>query len=170
MSIKTLRTLILGFGWSRGLKLPALPQHRVSKPAASRLQAREPCAPVWKMQRVAFRLPSLEFQKKVKKYLCSPLAFTLLQLFKSEVLALYVIFSSGKQSVELFFFRLPTVLKWMQYFLLHLLESSVAHRRPLISRRALALGRKGATAPTCALQRSQTAWVPKADVGPSIPP
>lgn len=37
----------------------------------------------------------LESQRKGGKYLCSPLAFTLLQLLKSEELALDVIFSSG---------------------------------------------------------------------------
>lgn len=127
---------------------------------------------MWKIHRAAFRLPSLEFQKKGKKYLCSPLAFTLLQPLKSEKLALYVIFSSGKQSVEffLFFFRLSAVLKLMQYFLLHLLESSVAHHEPLMSRAALALERKGEIVPACALQRAQTAWVPQVDMGPSVLP
>lgn len=99
---RTLRTPTLGFGWDRGLNLLSLPQHMVSKPAASRLQAREPCAPVWKMHRAAFRLSSLECQKKGEKYFCSPLAFTLLQLLKSEELVLYVIFSSGKQKCRTF--------------------------------------------------------------------
>lgn len=111
-------------------------------------------------------------RKKGKKYLCSPLAFTLLQLLKSEELSLCVIFSSGKQSVFIrtFFFRFSTVFKLMQSFLLHLPESGVAHRMPYASRTALALGRKGAMAAACALQRAQTAWVLKADVGPSLPP
>lgn len=47
--------------------LPALSQHRVSEPAASHFQAEEPCAPVWKARRVAFRLPSLGSQKKGEK-------------------------------------------------------------------------------------------------------
>lgn len=75
-----------------------------------------------------------------------------------------------RKSVEkcrtFFSFRLSTDLKLMYYFLLHLLESSVAHHRPLISRTALALGRKEVT--VCALQRAQTAWVTKVDICPSL--
>lgn len=37
VSGRTLRTPTLGFRWGRGLKLPALLQHRVSKPAALHL-------------------------------------------------------------------------------------------------------------------------------------
>lgn len=84
-------------------------------------------------------------RKKGEKYLCSPLAFTLMQLLRSEELALYVIFSSGKQNEfirTIFFFRFSTAFILMQYFLLHLPESSIAHLMPYASRTALALGRK----------------------------
>lgn len=55
----------------------------------------------------------------------------------------------------------------MHYFLLHILESCVAHHRALFSSTALALGRKEATAPASALQRAETTWVPKLDLGTS---
>ena len=88
------------------------------------------------------------------------MVLTLLQLLKSEELALYVIFSSGKQSVFIrtfVFLRFSTAFKLMQYFLLYLPESSISHCMPHASRTALALGRKGQMAAACALQRAQTA-------------
>lgn len=117
-------------------------------------------------------------RKKGKEYLCSPLAFTLLQLLKVKnwpcpIPLCYFQFWKAKcihKDFFFFFFRFSTAFKLMQYFLLYLPESGVAHRMPYASRIALALGRKGTTAAGCALQRAQTAWVPKAEVGPSLPP